>query len=262
MYRLTYLLRRHPDYSFEDFQNYWRDVHGPLVARHATALNIARYVHVHTVDNPDNQPAASSTSPRGQMLKPYEGVAELWFRHRDDVLQSMESAEGLSAAAELVEDEQKFIDLKHSPAWFCYELPQINPTPENIVAAPASPIYKTYYVLNHHANQTLAEAQLYWRMYHGPLVRSFGAAIRALRYVQVHRLEDDLNQTFAEARGTVDPPFCGHAELWHDRSTGSATPTPEAIRAGQALAEDESLFIDFSRSSIWYGKEHLLVDRR
>jgi hypothetical protein len=262
MFRLTYLLRRNPDYAFEEFQNYWREVHGPLVAKNATALKIVRYVQVHTVTDPDDQPAASSTSPRGQMLKPYDGVAELWFSHRDQVVESLGSAEGQAAAAELVEDEKKFIDLKHSPAWFCYELPQINPSPENIVAAPKSPIYKTYYVFNHHATQTLQEAQLYWRMYHGPLVRSFGQAIRALRYVQVHRLEDDLNQAFAEARGTEDEAFCGHAELWHDRSVGSATPTPEAIRAGKALTEDESRFIDFSRSSIWYGKEHILVDRK
>jgi len=262
MYRLTYLLRRNPEYSFEDFQKYWREVHGPLLAKHATALNIVRYIQVHTTENPDNQPAAPATSPRGQMLKSFDGVAELWFRHRDDVVQSFDSSEGQAAAAELVEDERKFIDLQRSPGWFCYELPQINPTPENIVAAPKIPIYKTYYVFNHHANQTLEEAQLYWRMYHGPLVRSFGQAIRALRYVQVHRLEDELNQIFSDARGTLDPPFCGHAELWHDRSTGSATPTPETIRAAEALAEDESRFIDFSRSSIWYGKEHILVDSK
>lgn len=260
MYRLTYLLRRNPELSFEDFQEYWRQTHGPLVTKHATTLKIVRYVQVHTVQNPDDQPAAPADSPRGQMLKPYDGVAELWFRHRDDVVQSMQSSQGPAAAAELLQDERKFIDLKHSPGWFCYELPQINPTPEILVAAPKSPIYKTYYVFNHHATQTLAEAQLYWRMYHGPLVRSFGQAIQALRYVQVHRLEDEMNETFAAARGTEDPPFCGHAELWHDRSSGAATPTAEAVRAGEALAEDESLFIDFSRSSIWYGKEHVLLD--
>jgi|TARA_Y100000310_G_scaffold342703_1_gene447004 uncharacterized protein (TIGR02118 family) len=262
MYRLTYLLRRSPDYSFEDFQNYWREVHGPLVSKHATTLKIVRYVQVHTVSNPDDQKPAPADSPRGQMLKPYDGVAELWFRHRDDVVQAMQSTEGQAAQEELLQDERKFIDLKRSPGWFCYELPQINPTPENIVADPKLPIYKTFYVLNHHADQTLQEAQLYWRMYHGPLVRSFGQAIGALRYVQVHRLEDDMNQTFAAARGTEEPPFCGHAELWHDRSSGSAAPTAEAIRAGQALAEDESIFIDFARSSIWYGKEHVLVDGR
>ncbi len=261
MYRLTYLLRRNPEYSFEDFQQHWREVHGPLVAQHATALKIVRHVQVHNVANPDDEKPAPANSPRGQMLKPYDGVEEVWFRHRDDVVQSLHSSEGQAAQAELLADEQKFIDLKHSPGWYCYELPQINPTPENVIAAPGVPIYKTFYVFNHHASQTLQEAQLYWRMYHGPLVRSFGQAIRALRYVQVHRLDDDMNETFAAARGTEDAPFCGHAELWHDRSS-SAAATPEAIAAGQALAEDESLFIDFSRSSIWYGKEHVLVDRR
>src|SRR5690349_13263560 len=34
MIRLTYVLRRRPGMSLAEFQDYWRNTHGPLVARH------------------------------------------------------------------------------------------------------------------------------------------------------------------------------------------------------------------------------------
>ena len=39
---------------------------------------------------------------------------------------------GQAAAKELVEDEARFIDLAHSPLWFNYEYPQVNPIPEEM----------------------------------------------------------------------------------------------------------------------------------
>ena len=38
MIRLTFVLRRKPDLSREEFQEYWRRQHGPLVAKHSTRL--------------------------------------------------------------------------------------------------------------------------------------------------------------------------------------------------------------------------------
>jgi len=259
MIRLTYALRRNPHLPFEEFQRYWRENHGPLVAKHAKTLNIVRYIQVHAIADPDiPQPPGA----RGVMAKPHDGVAELWFPNRDAIEQSTASLEGQAAIEELLEDESKFIDLKHSPGWFGYELPQINPTPENIVAAADSSLVKLYYPLHHHSHQSLEEAQLYWRMHHGPLVRRFGQTLNILRYIQVHRLEDELNTIFAEARGTEDPPYCGHAELWYDRSA-EVRATPEETAAAQdALVKDERKFIDFTRSVIWFGKEHVFVDQK
>ncbi|MFT5928086.1 MAG: hypothetical protein ACI805_001203, partial [Candidatus Azotimanducaceae bacterium] len=34
----------------------------------------------------------------------------------------------------------------------------------------------------------------------------------------------------------------------------------QATSASVLLFEDEAKFIDFSRSALWYGKEHVLVD--
>lgn len=256
MIRLTFALRRKEGTSFEEFQRYWREEHGPLVSSHAQHLNILRYVQVHTIRDPDEE---IPEGPRGKMAKPFDGVAELWFASREAIVN--QSTEGQAAASELLADEKKFIDLAHSPGWFCYEVPQINPTPENIVATPNSPLVKLYFVLHHHAHQTLEEAQLYWRVNHGPIVRGFGPAIGALRYIQVHRLDDELNEEFAQSRGCVDTPFTGHAELWYDQSR-RGNDTREGKRASDALVRDESKFIDFARSSIWTAKEHVFIDRR
>lgn len=257
MIRLTFCLRRIPGMSIQEFQTYWRKKHGPLVARCSTVLRIRKYIQVHTIDDPSNEELRNTRNA----AEPYDGVAELWWDSRQDLAEAIETPEAQEAIQVLVEDEKVFIDLKHSPGWYGYEVPQINPIPENVIALEKGPLVKFYYVLHHHPHQSLDEVQSYWRMSHGPYVRQYGQAIRTLRYIQVHRLDDELNATFAEPRGTEEPLFFGHAELWFDRTEIlGASATPEGIKAREFLIEDERKFIDFSRSALWLGKEHVFID--
>lgn len=258
MIRLTFCLRRLPGMSLKDFQTYWRKTHGPLVAKYSTVLRIRKYIQVHTMEDPLNKELQNS---RGA-AEPYDGVAELWWDTRQDLVEAIETSEAQEAVQVLVEDEKNFIDLKRSPGWYCYEVPQINPIPENVFATEKGPLVKFYYVLRNHAHQSLNEVQSYWRMYHGPNVRQYGQAIRTLRYIQVHRLDDELNATFAEPRGTEEPLYFGHAELWFDRTAlQAAFASPEGMKAVEFLIEDERKFIDFSRSALWLAKEHMFIDR-
>ena len=259
MIRLTYLLRRKPDLSFEDFQTYWRKEHGPLVAKHATTLDILRYVQVHTLDDPINAALPGERT----MIEPYDGVAELWWTSRDAFIASSMTEEGQAAGAELIEDEKKFIDLPNSPLWLAYEYPQVNPSPENLVALENSSLLKFYYPLRHLPEFTLDDFQLYWRTSHGPIIRQIAQQMGVLRYVQVHRFEDELEGALREARGTKEEPFTGHAELWFDRvEMMTGMEMPERIKANRIALEDESKFIDFSRSAMWVAKEHVFIDRR
>jgi EthD domain len=257
MIRLTYPLRRKPGMSIADFQEYWRTIHGPLVARHATTLNILRYVQVHTLDDPANQ---ELSRPRGKMESPYDGVAELWWTSREAL--AAVTAAG-QAARELLEDETKFIDLPNSPLWLAYEYPQVNPVPEELVAREHSSLVKLFFCLRHPSSLTLEQTQLYWRTSHGPTIRGVAGALRMRRYLQVHRFEDDLEQELRANRGTRVAPYTGHAEAWFDRADlalmGS---TPEGRRAMQIAVEDEARFIDFANSAIWLAKEHVFIDRR
>lgn len=260
MIRLTFLLRRKPNMSRAEFQKYWREVHGPLLAGHAHTLNVLRYVQVHTLEEDQSQQQAE---PRGEMEPPYDGVQELWWFHREDMVSARDSSQGQAAAQELLENEANFIDLPNSPLWFAYEYPQVNPSPENLVATEMSSLVKFYYPLRHLRSLSLEEAQLYWRTCHGPLIRRTAASGHIKRYIQVHRYEDELEAVLRQARGTVVEPYTGHAELWFERAArSSGAAIPETVRGGQLAVEDESKFIDFARSTMWVAKEHVFVDHR
>ena len=258
MIRLTFLLRRKSDLTPDAFRTYWREQHGPLVASRARHLNMLRYVQVHALDDPMNEAMAKA---RGGMEAPYDGVAEVWFESRDQLLAALASPEGQEAGAVLLEDEARFIDLAESPLWLGYEYPQVNPTPENLVARDRSTLVKLYFPLRCPESMDPEAAQFYWRTRHGPIIRRHAPASGMLRYLQVHRdLDEELESALREPRGTRTEPYLGHAEVWIDRA--DARRTPESQAANEAAIEDEGKFIDFARSAMWIGKEHVFVDYR
>lgn len=260
MIRLTFVLRRKPEMSRAEFQEYWRNVHGPLVAKSSTALNMLRYVQVHTLDDPINDQLAEA---RGGMEEPYDGVAEVWWPNREALTSGLENADGRAVAKELVEDEARFIDLTHSPLWFNYEYPQVNPIPEEIVARESSPLVKIFFCLRHPEHLSLEQAQLYWRTNHGPVIRGVAQGMGMQRYFQVHYYADELEDQLRASRGTTTPPYTGHAEAWFNRADlATLANVPEAKRAMEIAVEDESHFIDFPRSAMWIAKERVFIDRR
>ena len=263
MLRLTFLLRKRPDLSHDDFYRYWLEEHGPLVASHARRLGVLRYVQVHTLrDEAALAAAAGMARARGGMEPIYDGVAEAWFESRDAMLEATSSPAGRSAAAALVEDEAQFIDLPQSPLWLCHEFPQVNPTPENLVATPRSGLVKLYFPLRMQAELPLSEAHEYWYANHGPIIRRQAAGSGILRYLQVHRVRDEaLDAAFTTARGTKTEAYDGHAELWFERSALAGS-TPEQVEGGRRAVADEANFIDFQRSTMWLAKEHVFVDHR
>jgi len=258
MIRLVYTLRRKAGMSREEFQQYWRETHGPLVAQHSTTLAIHRYIQLHTLDDPINEGLATA---RGGMEPEYDGVAELWWRSPDDFAAFM-TPEGQAAANELLEDEKKFIDLPNSPLWFADEHPQVNPS-EYMVATEHSPLVKIFFCLRPPASQSLEDCQHYWRTNHGPLIRSVSTGFRMQRYLQVHYTPHEFESALTGPRGTTVPPYAGHAEAWFSRADlMTMADVPEAARAMDIAVEDESHFIDFKRSAMWIGKEHVFIDRR
>lgn len=258
MIRLEFVLRRQNGMSRQDFQQYWKDIHGPLVAQHSTRLGIHRYVQLHTLDDPINDALAAA---RGSMEPEYDGVAELWWKSPDD-LAAFSTEEGQAAALELLEDEKNFIDLPNSPLWFAHEHPQVNPH-EYMVATEHSPLVKLFYCLRSLPGQSVADAQFHWRTHHGPLVRAVSPGMGMQRYLQVHAHETGMEESLAEPRGTIVEPYYGHAEAWFSRADLLAlADVPEALRAKEIAVEDEKHFVDFKRSALFIGKEHTFIDRR
>ena len=256
MIRLIFLLRRKSGMTLAEFQRYWREEHGPLVASVQQKIGALRYVQVHTLDDPLN---ARMAEARGGMEVPYDGVAELWWDSEEALASMLANDAGRAAGALLLEDERRFIDLPNSPLWLAHEYPQVNPSPENLLARERSGVVKLYFPLRHRAEQSLAEAQRYWRTSHGPLIRSQAHASGILRYQQVHRFESAFETALRESRGTRTPAYTGHAEVWFDRS--SSRSGPEAEAAVRRAIEDEARFIDFKRSAIWIAKERVFIDR-
>jgi hypothetical protein len=257
MIRLVFALRRKPGMSLAEFQDYWLRRHGPLVASFATDLNILRYVQTHRLDTPAN---AAAQSARGNMEPEYDGVAELWWETEALLEETMVTDAGKAAGAALLEDERKFIDLPNSPLWLAYEYPQVNPAPENVVARVKSNVLRVFFPLRHVASMTEEKARHYWLTQHGPIVRSHAAATGVLCYRQVHRANHPLDAAIQGARGTKVPSYLGHAEAWVD--LGRAPNTEESRLGNATFIADERNFIDFERSTIFFGKEHTIIDHR
>jgi uncharacterized protein (TIGR02118 family) len=114
MIKVVFTLRRREGMTREEFQRYWREEHAPLVRRHAETLHIRRYVQVHLTDTEFNEALAGL---RGSDPRFYDGVAELWWDSPEDLAAVMSDQDALAAAQELLEDEQRFIDLPNSPIW-------------------------------------------------------------------------------------------------------------------------------------------------
>ena len=112
MVKLVFSLRRRPEMTREEFQAYSGDRHAPLVARHAGALRLRRYVQTHARSS---DLAVAQSAARGSEPDYYDGQAELWWDSFADVLAAVSTPAGQQAAVELPEDERRFIDLERSP---------------------------------------------------------------------------------------------------------------------------------------------------
>jgi len=111
--KLTYCLRRKPGMSWQEFSDYWRNTHAPLVKERAEVLGIQRYVQVRTQQNPDLH--ARLQARNGGSPEPYDGIAELWY---DPERRGTGGEAAAKAGRELLEDERNFIDLPNSPIWY------------------------------------------------------------------------------------------------------------------------------------------------
>ena len=104
------------------------------------------------------------------------------------------------------------------------------------------------------------EFQRYWRETHGPLVRTHAGALRIRRYVQVHTLDDPLQDALRASRGGPEA-FDGVAELWWESRAdlAAAIADPAGQQAARELLDDERRFIDLARSPLWIGEEHPII---
>lgn len=114
MITIVFLLRRRAELEEAEFHRYWRDQHGPLVASFAEVLGIRRYEQLHSLD-----PALSEALRTSRGCEPlsYDGVAVISFDSLEALGTSMQTDEGRQAAAALLADERRFLDLPRCMLW-------------------------------------------------------------------------------------------------------------------------------------------------
>jgi hypothetical protein len=97
----------------------------------------------------------------------------------------------------------------------------------------------------------------YWLQHHAPKVAERQKALRAIKYVQSHAVEPELNDLLQQSRG-LKAPYQGITEVWWESvdDLRAALNTADGARAMQELLEDESTFIDFAQSRVFITEEH------
>lgn len=121
MIKMIFCVKRRPDINYDEFYRYWLEDHGPLVRKHTKALKIKKYIQCHTIQDTDEMPLNKIIQDSRGSIDPYDGAAELWWNSIDDLVAATSSPEGAEAGQEVLEDEQKFIDLSRCWIFFTEE---------------------------------------------------------------------------------------------------------------------------------------------
>jgi uncharacterized protein (TIGR02118 family) len=107
--RMTAALRRKPGLTRAEFQQHWRQVHGPLALEHPEVFGFRHYVQLHT---PADAEDFSTAKARGAPA-PFDGVSEVY---RDEP--TVDRDQVAAVRAMIMEDEARFVDYDASPVWF------------------------------------------------------------------------------------------------------------------------------------------------
>ena len=207
MVKTITFIKRKPGMNLDEFGQYWRTRHAPIVIR---LPGLRHYVQCHTIP---------SGYRKGEPA--YDGVAEVWFDSTDAMRATAKTAEYSAVRA----DEPNFIDLSRIDFVITEERVQKD--------GPADPsmVHLVEFVKRKPGMEVEA-FQRHWSGVHGPL----GARIPMVRrYVQCHVRP-------AAYRDGRQPPYDGVAEVWFDSTEAMReSATTAEFRAVRA---DEPNFID------------------
>jgi uncharacterized protein (TIGR02118 family) len=120
---------------------------------------------------------------------------------------------------------------------------------------------KLVYIVRARDDIAPEEFHRYWLEVHGPMVREAAKALRARKYIQSHTMATPVNDALIESRGMA-PSYEGIAEAWWESldELQAAVSEPEGADAIKMIGEDEAIFIDQSRSTMFVTEEHTIFD--
>ncbi len=237
--RIVFLLRRRPELNRDEFQRVWWAEHAPLVASFADTLGIVRYQQVHTTA--DHRPDA---------LAAFDGSAELWV---DPTTARGTADERAHAAATLLADERRFIDLAASPIWVADEVFVRTGAQHRATDGQA----RLTAALRRAPGLTRDQFRHHWREVHGPLALANDDVFGFHHYTQLHTPDDADSHPLRRERGAPEP-FDGVSEIIVE----PVNPSPERARAVRAMImEDEARFVDYGASAVFHGIIRVVLDR-
>jgi uncharacterized protein (TIGR02118 family) len=109
MIKLSILMVRRSDLTYEQFIQHWREVHGPLFAAQSESKQyVRRYIQ--------NQ-RTGDVLP-GTVASNFDGIAELWF---DDISGAKAFFESDGFRENVIHDEEAFMDRKRCELLYTHE---------------------------------------------------------------------------------------------------------------------------------------------
>ena len=119
MIKLIMLVKRKKTLSYEEFDNYWHWHHAALINSQKEALGILHYVQ--NVPLQDKKPGNAMRDSRGAPIFDFDGMAEIWWRSKGEMLNIRASTEAKKVIQRLLDDENQFIDHSQSIIWYSNE---------------------------------------------------------------------------------------------------------------------------------------------
>jgi len=104
MIKVMMMVKRKPGISKEEFYDYWKNVHGPLVAKSIPSLR--KYVQNHFVETPGQEQEG-------------DGIIEIWYDSIEEWQQPKDVDK--STADPLMEDWAKIADMSPPKIWVVEE---------------------------------------------------------------------------------------------------------------------------------------------
>ena len=109
MIKLSILMVRRSDLTYEQFIRHWRDVHGPLFAAQSESQRyVRRYIQNHKTGD-----ALAGTTASG-----FDGIAEIWF---DDISGAKAFFGSDGYKKNVIPDEEAFMDRKRCELLYSHE---------------------------------------------------------------------------------------------------------------------------------------------
>lgn len=105
MIKVMNIVTRKPGISREEFYKYWKDVHGPLVAKAIPGLR--KYIQNHFIEMPGRECEG-------------DGIIETWYNDMESWQKSMEYGR-TEAAKPLLDDWAKIADMSPPKIWVVEE---------------------------------------------------------------------------------------------------------------------------------------------